>query len=60
MTTEGANPDELYGDAVGDGTKTKSGRDAEVPLVVESNASNYGAGAVTPSSELDGHPEGKP
>lgn len=40
---------DLYRKAVSDGTSTERTPKHDDPLVVESNASNYGASAVTPS-----------
>jgi hypothetical protein len=52
MKSEDATPNELYKDAVSDGTQApKPQSEADEAVVVESNASNYGAGAVaTPTS----------
>ncbi len=42
-----------YKRAVGDGTVEKPEAPKDEPLVVESNASNYGASAVEPPAELE-------
>ncbi len=47
MKSEDSVPNELYKDAVSDGTHaSKPESEAAEAVVVESNASNYGAGAV--------------
>lgn len=49
MKSEDSVPNELYKDAVSDGTHaSKRESEADEAVVVESNASNYGAGAVAP------------
>lgn len=53
-------PRDLYDRGVGDGAPApppKPGKDD--PLVVESNASNYGASAVEPPPELEKRIEGE-
>lgn len=44
--SDDTRPETLYDEAVGDGTKGAEPTEREAPLVVESNASNYGASAL--------------
>ena len=45
--SERSKPEDLYADAVSDGTpEPKAEPEADQPLVVESNASNYGGSAL--------------
>lgn len=52
-----SEPTALYDAAVGDGTTQPRESDPDdEPVVVESNASNYGASAVTPQHVVEDEP----